>query len=511
MKIAVYDIGTNSIHLLVVEIQKDLSFEVLDHEKDPTRLGDGSFASRRLAAPAMKRAYMVLSRFRKIAEKYGVKASVAVATSAVREASNRDEFVREVRRRAGLHVRVITGEEEARLIALGALASVDTRGRRALVIDVGGGSVETILSDGRKAPVLASFKLGVARLSDRFIKKDPPARKELAALEEHVEEASGSTLKRLRQAGFSTVIGTSGTMISLASTLHEAKKGEPLQRVNHYEVSAADLERLHARLSKMTWKERLRVPGLDPKRADLVVAGGAVVTTMLRLLRVEHVTLSDHGIREGVVLDFIERHRTKLRGQRADGLSVRERSVRSLARRCAADEAHAEHVGKLSLQLFDQTRALHGLGDRERELLRYAALLHEIGQSVSFKGYHKHTEYLIVNGDLEGFSAEEIAMLGVLGRTHRKRVPKRIENPVLGKRARQTALFLASLLRIAAGLDRSHSRVVESVRCRIGRRDVSIIARARGDAELDLWQANDRADLFERVFRRKASIRKGSR
>ncbi|MCG3175151.1 MAG: Exopolyphosphatase [Candidatus Omnitrophica bacterium] len=504
MKIAVYDIGTNSIHLLIVEVHKDLSFEVLGHEKDTTRLGDGSFESGELSAEAMKKGCEVMERFAKIAARSGVKRSIAVATSAVREARNGGKFIEEVWRRAGLKVSVITGEEEARLIGLAARSATDLGGKKALVIDIGGGSVELILGDGRTMDLMESYKLGVARLSDRFIHEDPPSKRSLKRLESYVERKLRKTLKRVRKAEPAVVLGTAGTMVNLAFMCHYDAQGRTLERVNLSRLKLKDLERVHAKLCRMTLRERMRMPELDPKRADLIVAGSALVLTLMRLLRVSSITISDKGIREGVILDYIDKNKKRLRGN-GDGLSLRERSVRQLARRLDAEDAHGDRVAALAERIFDTTQRLHRLGPEEREMLRYAALLHDVGHSISFSKHHKHSYYLIVNSDLDGFTHEEVERLALIARLHRK--------PVSPKKARRMTSdpedpvpVLAAMLRIADGLDRSHFGVVKSVSCSIrpGRAIFKLTTDKNKDAELEIWQAKERSDLFEHLYGRPA-------
>lgn len=520
MKLAVFDIGTNSIHMLVVEVRPDLSFEILDHEKDPTRLGDGSFERGRLERATMRRALEVLDRFHKIANRNQTQRTIAVATSAVREARNSGEFLGAVFKKTGLRVRVISGEEEARLIALGARSSIETRGARSLVIDIGGGSVELVLGDGRVTDFLGSFKLGVARLTDRFLHEDPPSRKELRRLEAHVEAELKISAKRLRRSGLRLAIGTAGTMISLAALVSQDRDKRPLQQVNHFEFSRKDLERVHAKLVRTDLKKRMRFPGLDPRRADLIIAGSTLLLTLMRLLRLKRLTISDKGIREGIILDYIERNRKGLKSRPGDRtLSLREKSVRQLARRLEYNEVHAEQVTRLALELFDRTAPLHGLGDKEREILRYASLLHDIGHYVSYRKHHKHSYYLIVNSELDGFGPEELQVIGRIARLHRKPIAAGKAGRKPGKRGKSTVKTLGAILRVADGLDRSYFSVVESIDCRITPGKVILSVRARRDAQLELWQAAARADLFERVFGRslvvqldteKARVKRGS-
>lgn len=296
MKIAVFDIGTNSIHLLLVEIHPDLSFEILVHKKDTTRLGDGSFETGSLSRSRIQEAVRVIRDFHRKAKKAKAQRVIAVATSAVREARNREKFLKEVLKHTGLRVRVISGKEEARLIFLGVRYCANLGNRKALVIDVGGGSVEFIVGDRKKIYFSKSLKLGVARLTDHFIHEDPPSVEELKKLEFFLERHLGETIKKVRRIGYSTLIGTSGTLFNLAAMLYG--KG-------HRELKKRDLEALHNILCRMSVSQRLQFPGLSPKRADLIVAGSTLLKTLMGLLDRRRMILSEWAIREGVVVDFM--------------------------------------------------------------------------------------------------------------------------------------------------------------------------------------------------------------
>ncbi len=312
MNIAVFDIGTNSIHMLVAEIKPDLSFEVLEHEKDTTRLGDGSFESHHLQRAAMQRALEVIDQFHKIAKAHRVKKYVAVATSAVRDARNGRKFVQEVYRRTGIRIRIVSGDEEGRLIELAARSNMNVKGKKTLVVDIGGGSMELILGDGKKYYFLKSFKLGVARLTDRFLSKDPPSKKQLKRLEKHIEKTLAKAAKKIRKWRVSAVIGTAGTMINLGSMVYERESARPLKLIHHYDLERRKLDEVHRELVRLPLRKRLNYRGLDSKRADIIVAGSVLVRTLMILLRIDQITISKKGIREGIVLDFIENNRSSL-------------------------------------------------------------------------------------------------------------------------------------------------------------------------------------------------------
>jgi exopolyphosphatase/guanosine-5'-triphosphate,3'-diphosphate pyrophosphatase len=299
MKIAIFDIGTNSIHLLVVEIKRGLFYEVLLHKKDTTRLGEGSFESKKLSRSTMAKAVRVLAHFRRIAKKNGAKKMIAVATSAVREAKNRPKFLSEVHRKTGLRVRVISGKEEGELIFLGALSSARTLGRRMLVMDVGGGSVELTVGDSKRNYYNQSFGLGAVRLTEQFIEDDPPSRKELRRLDRFIQKNLKKPAKRIRRFNCPLVIGTSGTMNALSAMASK----------DHTVLLKRNLEKLRKKLEKTTLEKRRRLSGLHPRRADIIIAGCVLVDNLMRLLKIRQIVISKKGIREGVLLDFMRRNR----------------------------------------------------------------------------------------------------------------------------------------------------------------------------------------------------------
>jgi exopolyphosphatase / guanosine-5'-triphosphate,3'-diphosphate pyrophosphatase len=316
MNIAVFDIGTNSIHMLVARIGARGNFKILERERDTTRLGDGSFEKRRLRKASMRRALNVIGQFHELSKKYGVRRSIGVATSAVRDAKNGKAFIREVLKRTGIRIRIVSGDEEARLIDLAARSNMDVEGERTLVVDIGGGSMELIAGDGTKHRFMKSFPLGVARLTDRFLKKDPPSEKQMQKLEKHIEKTLKTAAKKIRKYDVSTVIGTAGTLINLGSMAYESENARPLRITHHHTLTRKQLEKLHAEISKLSLRERLNFPGLDSKRADIILAGSVLVRTLMRLLKIEEIMLSKRGIREGVILDHIARNRRSLSRRR---------------------------------------------------------------------------------------------------------------------------------------------------------------------------------------------------
>ena len=501
MRIAAIDIGTNSVHMIVVRVRPDLSFEVVDREKVMVRLGAGGLDGKALTTDAMSAALQALSKFKRLAESHGVDVILAAATSATREARNGGEFLARIERETGIRPRVITGTEEARLIHQAAVYGVDVGSARAVVIDVGGGSVEITLGNATAIQAARSFKIGVIRLTERFVESDPLSRRDERKLTKYILAEIGRHCDQITTIGFDRVIGTSGTILSLGAVAATSARGTPPAELRNLRVPAKLIRRLRKEIVTLGPEQRLAVPGLDPRRADLVVAGAVLLDTILRRLGAEELTLCDLALREGLVLDYIRRNRRQI--AQVDKIpDVRRRSTLELAERCNYYAEHSQQVVRLALALFDQTRAVHGLTDREREWLEFAALLHDIGGLISYARHHRHSYYLIKNGDLRGFHPDEIEVMALVARYHRRGTPKRSHDEYAGLSAplRRTVRTLASILRVAESLDRSHSQAVSGLELRDRGEDALLQVHTATDAELEVWATNRHLQPFEQLL-----------
>ncbi len=501
-KLAVLDIGTNSIHMVLAEVEPDFSYKILDRYKDVTRLGDGTFKTHRLPEAAMRRGLDVIKTQVTLAKNKGYKRIKAVATSAVREAKNGGEFLKAVSKQTGLTVRVVTGQEEARLIYLGVRHSMELSDQPALIVDIGGGSVELVAGNREAMLQGQSVKLGAIRLRDLYLHRDPPVESVMAELQRTIDTELDAALQRLKMKEFHQVIGTSGMIGNLTEIIHLRRTGRPLQQLNLATVDLKEIAQTEELLKTTSLKDRLGIPGLDPKRADLLLPVTMVLRTLLQRIGHDKLTISDKAIREGIIYDFIQRHQEGIRAEQ-EIPNVRRRNVLYLAERCRYPQAHSHHVARLAGQLFDQTAALHKLGEREREWLEYAALLHDIGYLINSRQHHKHTSYLITNSDLDGLTAEEIEIIANIARYHRRALPDLKHKPYksLSVKNRRSVQKLSALLRVADGLDRSQFAVVQKLKVKLGN-PVKIMLYTTSDPELEMWAARSRGDLFVRVFKR---------
>jgi len=504
MRIAAIDVGTNSIHMIVAEVHPDGSFQVVDREKDMVRLGTGGLDGRPLTRETSATALDTLARFRRLADSRQVDEILAVATSAVREAPNGGEFVAEVARRTGIEIRVISGLEEARLVYAAATYGVEATTGTSVVVDIGGGSTEVAVGEAGDMRSSRSLKLGVIRLADRFVRSDPLKPSDERRLVAHIRAKAADYLAEVRATGYRRVIATSGTALNLGEiVLHPSAAAA----MNHARLPADALHALRKQLVASDVRRRLRMPALDSRRSDIIVAGAVLADTLVRLLGATEIVLCDFSLREGLVLDFMARNRGHI--VEVDRCpDIRRRSVLELGERCRWSAAHAQQVARLTLSLFDQTRAIHALDDRAREWLEYAALLHDIGMHISYAAHHKHSEYLIRNGGLRGFEPAEIEAIALAARYHRRAAPKKAHAPfaALPPTLRRFVRVGSALLRLCECLDRSHAQLVDRVDWIDDGTTGRLQAVGKGDTELEIWAAIRQAAPLARELGRRIEI-----
>ncbi|MGH9211180.1 MAG: exopolyphosphatase [Acidimicrobiales bacterium] len=503
--LAAVDLGTNSVHLVVARVaglaadRRGSQFEVIEREREMVRLGSSGGDMKWLDDAAMDRGIAVLDRFRQLAGVHGARLRV-VATSAVREAENRSDFLRRAKDEAQVDVEVISGFEEARLIHLGVLQAVPVFDRRVLVCDIGGGSTELVV--GHMGDVLASrsMKLGAIRLTQRFFPEGRRTNDAVEACRRFVQVTLASFAREVRRLGWEVAVGSSGTIGAICEVV-AAHRDEPRPRTfNNFTVHCDEIKAAMARLlAAKTAKARTKVPGLDARRADIILGGGLVLEQVVAELGIEELTFSDYALREGVLLDTWQR----AHGGSLHHLSdLRRRSVVHLVDTMDEDPAHSRQVARLALELFDGACVRHGLGDDSREVLEAGALLCNIGLFVSHAAHHKHSYYVIRNSEhLSGFTDREIELIAQVARYHRKSTP-RVRHPefaALSTEDQRRVSVLAGLVRVAVGLDRNHASRVEAVRCHYDDEMlvIDVVPRSGEDVALELYAARQRKGLLE--------------
>jgi exopolyphosphatase/guanosine-5'-triphosphate,3'-diphosphate pyrophosphatase len=511
LRLAVLDVGSNTVHLVVVDGQPDGTFTPVDRERETLRLAEAAFPSMLLPDQAVERLTKTVARMRDRAEELQADALVGFATSAIREARNGVEALGRVREATGVAVAVLPGVEEARLTYLAARRWTAFSARRLLVVDIGGGSLEVAAGERDRPQLAESLPLGATRLTRRFARSDPVGPEELVALRVHALALLGPLAERIRAHEYEVVCATSKTFRNLgqlATALPEAPTPPHTFGFAGVDGRTAPvltreaLDVVAGYLAGTTARQRSRLAGLDELRAANAVAGSQVAALVMQAFGLEQLVLAPWALREGVILRELARRDN---GSSEPDVPRRRRAVLDFARRHQWDEAHCRRVTGLALSLFDQTGRLHGLGPAERELLEVAGLLHDVGFAVSQSGHHKHSLYLIRNADLDGFTARERDVVANVARYHRKALPadRHGEYMALDDDDRTTVRRLAALLRLADGLDADHFQVVEAATMVDDGDHLRLELRARDLPDLDLWAAERNGDLFELEFGRR--------
>ncbi|CAH2030850.1 Ppx/GppA phosphatase family protein [Trichlorobacter ammonificans] len=497
-RIAAIDIGTNSIRCIVVEPAEQGRFRILDDEKGTVRLGEGLSASGAITPMAAERARQTLTRMRKLVDGLKVSALEVVATSAVRSASNGPVLVREWEEILGTPVRVISGEEEAALAAQSALRNFDLGDKRFAVLDIGGGSLELATVQGSHVEAYYSLDLGAVVLTERFFASDPVREQDYKKFRRHVGESLKNCFNG-EKVRLPTVIGSGGTVNAIAAMI-SASHQQPAFSGNHgMRLLRSEIVHLLAMLLRTPLAGRGQIPGLNPDRADIIVAGVGVVDALMEFFDANVLLVNERGIREGMIVQGMRRH--GLLSEPATPRSWRE-SLLAFGRSCQMDEPHARQVAMLALSLFDTLAKPFGLGKRERAMLEGAALLHDIGYYISYHSHHKHSCHLIRHADLYGFTPRERELMAQAARYHRKALPKKkhADYQQLSERDKLTVARLGGILRLADGLDRRRAAMVEELTCQYRDRSLLLTLHGSEDLSVELFGAAGKKDLFEQAF-----------
>lgn len=503
-RIAAIDIGSNSIRLMVADVSSAGAITVIDEMKAAPRLGAGIAETGALAPESMDKAIEALQRMATLAKQLGARRIEAVATSAVRDATNRELFLHRVKRETGLVVRTLAGEDEARLSFRSALAHFDLGVGRAVVMDIGGGSLELAMSADGLLERLASLPLGAIRLTEQF-GGPSPRRKDIKRMRKFIRAQLKAPLP-VREWRGAQVIGSGGTFTNLAGILLSRQSITSAQTVHGTRIPRTDLEHIFDTLSEMSPEERRQIPGLNPERADIIVAGLAVAAEVVARVDARGLTASRYGIREGLLLET-----ARVRATVADPGEARDRSVREFAERCNYEAPHAQHVQRLALQLFDSIGPRLGCDPADRQLLADAALLHDIGYHISYDRHHKHSYHLIVHAELLGMAPDEQVIVANVARYHRGARPRKSHGNfgILDAAARKRVKRLAAILRVADGFDRGHVGAVERIKVRWLKRAIRmtpVMTPRAKSLRLELWSASRKADLLEKLAKRPVEV-----
>ncbi len=510
--LAAIDIGTNSFHLIVVGVKEDGNFEIVDREKEVIRLGEGSSGDIKLIKPdAVKRALDALNRFKGIADSHnaGIR---AVATSAVRESRNQDDFIKQVYEKTGINIEIISGVEEARLIYLGMLKAVPVFDKKILAVDIGGGSTEFLIGKKGEPIFSISMKVGAVRLTQKFFPDFHVNKARVQECRDWVEGELFQTANNIRKTNFQLCVGSSGTIMSaglmISASKNKSSSGNGI--LNNFVFTKKELAEIEEEiLSRKTVEKRKKIPGIDDKRAEIIPAGIIILSTIFKLFDLDKITISGYALREGIIIDTLQKHHEDF--SKPGFENIRRHSINNLSRSFRNDTSHGKHVAKLSLQLFDQTKELHKLGDEYKEYLEAAAILHDVGYHISHASHHRHSFYIIRNSELLGFNENEINIIAHTARYHRKSHPKsgHQEFKALPSDIQIIIKKLSAILRIADSFDRTHRKLVSGLDVTVKNKSVEIQLHCSSKIkpDIELWNLDRRKGLFEEVFDRNVTVK----
>lgn len=486
-RIAAIDLGTNSFHLVIVElkdirnlnsikeIESNNSFEVLYRQKEIVRINVGSNGeTKNLKPEGIDRALSALKKFKEKIDEYGA-ITHAIATSAIREADNKDEFIKFVKDNLDIEIKVVSGFEEARLIYLGVLQGLKIYDKQILLIDIGGGSTELLIGKQGKVLYASSFKLGAVRFTQKFFgggKTFPKDKKK--ECENFVIEILNANLMPIKTLGFEQVIGTSGQMQSIARLLYstENEKSE-LKSFNDVIFNRKQFDKISKRILKFKTLEEVKsISLLDEKRAEIIIPGTLILKAILETLNIDEVTVSNYALREGIIIDAVEKNFISdfeiypVHLPQSSQINNRTKRVLELAKFYNVDLRHAYQVRKIALTLFDELKFLHQLDEKYKEYLEYAAILHDIGYRIDAKKHHKFSYFIIKNSGLVGFDDAELNLIANIARYHRKALPNKKHNNFrdLKEFEKRLVQILSGILRLSDGLEKTHNALINDIK-----------------------------------------------
>jgi exopolyphosphatase/guanosine-5'-triphosphate,3'-diphosphate pyrophosphatase len=492
-RLAAIDIGSNSIRLVVAEIVPGGQFRILDEERESVRLGRALAGSGQLPREAIEAASTTLRRFHTIA--VGLDASLirVIATCAVREAENGLDLCRYVREQLGIEIEVISAYEEAQYAYLSVRQAYDLTDRNVAVADIGGGSTELVFATRGFIDEIVPTPLGAVRLAEMFTSsrlfgEDYEC---LTAEVDHILKQQIAKPPFVPQ----LLIGTGGTFTSLASVVL-ASRGQTSAPLAGFRCTRADVKHLIERLQGLSLKQRRNVAGLNADRADIIIPGLIIIDRVMRHLKVNNLMVHSGGVRDGLLWSIV------LSQPPGAPEAHPELVVRRFAENCGVDWPHSRHVARLARQIFEQLVVPFGLQADDAPRIEVAGMLQDVGYLVNYDQHHKHTYHLICNSRLPGFHRRDLELIANIARYHRGAKPKQKHEHYsrLSVGEQQRVRQASAILRLAGGLDRSHSQQIQRVDVSVQMGKTRLVVDASGDPEVDLWAARRRASQFEKVF-----------
>jgi exopolyphosphatase/guanosine-5'-triphosphate,3'-diphosphate pyrophosphatase len=495
---AAIDIGSNSIRMMAAEVDPHKPVQVLAEDRQVVRLGTGVFREGRLTNSSIELGLQVLTRMAAEYRKHDVLAVQAVGTAALRDASNRNDFLKPAADILGTPIEVISGLEEARLIQLGVQARWPHPSSRILIVDIGGGSAELILAEHGHFIEAVSKPLGAVRLTEMFLKSDPADPREIARMQTYIQERIAGPIARFAQTDVDRMIATSSTAAATVCATNSLKRSRR-EEADRTPSTARAVRELFREVSTRNLDGRANITGIGPRRAEIIVAGVAVLNEILRGMRLPRMYFSAAGVRDGIIADLAKR---KVGMEKARMDVDQSRVVRALTRQYGISMPHVKKVAELASMLFESLRNLHRLPPHNGRVLEAAAYLYNIGHFVNESKHHRHSMYLVANSDLPGFDDREHLMIANLCRYHRKSLPQLSHETfqALPPEDQRTVELLTPLLRIAVALDQSQEQLVERVEVEALQTSVELRIFSEGDVDMEQWQAGQVSPAFEQIY-----------
>jgi exopolyphosphatase / guanosine-5'-triphosphate,3'-diphosphate pyrophosphatase len=496
---AVIDAGSNAIRLQIASVDQPGTYRVIEQDRRPVRLGHGVFETGALDPESRAAALDVLKRFKGIADKHGAKSIRAAATSAMREAKDGPAFVKDAAA-LGVTLEVLSEEAEARLISLGILSGLKFDPPLGLFMDIGGGSAELAVGNRTSSFVTFSLPIGAVRMTEHYLRHDPPTEKEVTAMNRAVKQKLAPAVRRLNHEKFTMAFGSGGTMTSLADI--DARMTGDAHQESLYVLRRSRLKSLYDLMRTQHLKDRAALITDDQRRADILVAGSAVLLAMMNALKLDYVFVSARGLRDGLMVDLLQKEYTPYSGGWMETVS-RSESIEEFGEKYNYDKAHCQQVSKLAVAMFEQLRELHGLPDKYAKVLHAAAMLHDIGLFIAYEKHHKHSYYLIKSSGPTSFDGVELDLIANIARYHRKAhpSPKHLPFSQLSPLQQEVVRKLSAILRVADGLDFGRQAKVEGLACRRPNgRTLSIRLDGKGDLSDEIRSALHKTELLNEVF-----------
>ncbi len=510
--IAAIDVGTNSFHLIVVKVDSNGVVYTLTRNRETLRLGEGSGGEMKiLSEESMKKGLEVLENFKKIAETHNAKIR-AIATSAIREALNSNIFIDLVREKTGIEIEIVSGDEEGRLTFLGVSYCVPIIDHKTMIVDIGGGSTETVIGIDNDILFTNSEKLGAVRLTQRFFSDGVITDYKIDKCRRYIRGKFASIIAKMKEIGLKKIVGTAGTfetIVKLTKVIDE----DNFEFVDGVSASVTSMLAVIEDIVRAKTPSQIKKKfNVDERRSEIILAGALIVEYLIKNSELSKVTFSPYGLREGIIYDTIQK--LNILSNFNNVSDIRKQSIYNLAKKYKVYLLHSEHVLNTSFIIFDCLK-LKKLNLYHKELLGYAAILHDIGYYVSNEQHHKHSLYLIKNSDLQGFTNNETLIIANIARYHRKSHPKKTHEDysILSDKKKEIVSILAGILRLAEGMDRRHKQIVKSIDATFDGNKLVLTLHAEDDniPDIEIWGVNRRKLLLEQVLNIEIEVLKGKK